>query len=165
VIASLRIVAMVAAASMVWVVVAAQLPKHERLPVGGVVVGAVVSQPFGCTTLELEPFDPFCPGRHIHTGIDLAAPTGTEVRSATAGVAHLGLDPNGAGNYVMVDFDAHTRIFYCHLSAFRVRSGDTVTPGQLIGLVGATGLATGPHVHLEVQMDRTSIDPARWLAS
>ena len=128
-------------------------------------MGAVVTQPFGCTALEREPFDPFCPGRHIHTGIDLAAPTGAEVRSATAGIAHLGSDPNGAGNYVTVDFDAHTRIFYCHLSAFRVRSGDTVTPGQLIGLVGATGLATGPHVHLEVQVDRTSIDPARWLAS
>jgi murein DD-endopeptidase MepM/ murein hydrolase activator NlpD len=165
VIASLRIVAIVAAASMVWVVVAAQLPSHERLPVGGVVVGAVVSQPFGCTTLELEPFDPFCPGRHIHTGIDLAAPAGTEVRSATAGIAHIGLDSNGAGNYVMVDADAHTRIFYCHLSAFRVRSGESVTPGQLIGLVGMTGLATGPHVHFEVQVDGSSIDPARWLAS
>jgi murein DD-endopeptidase MepM/ murein hydrolase activator NlpD len=164
-IASLRIVAMVAAASMVWVVVAAQLPRHENLPVGGVVVGAVVSQPFGCTTLELEPFDPFCPGRHIHTGIDLAAPIGTEVRSATAGTAHVGLDSNGAGNYVMVDADAHTRIFYCHLSAFRVHSGESVTPGELIGLVGMTGLATGPHVHFEVQVDGTSVDPAKWLAS
>jgi murein DD-endopeptidase MepM/ murein hydrolase activator NlpD len=165
VIASLRIVAMFAAASMVWVVVAAQLPKHGRLPVGGVVVGAVVSQPFGCTTLELEPFDPFCPGRHIHTGIDLAAPAGTEVRSATAGIAHIGLDSNGAGNYVMVDADAHTRIFYCHLSAFRVRSGELVSAGQTIGLVGMTGLATGSHVHFEVQVDGSSVDPARWLAS
>ncbi len=163
-IASLRIFAMVAAVSMVWVVAAAQLPKHEKLPLGGVVVGAVISQPFGCTALELEPFDPFCPGRHIHTGIDLAAPTGTEVRSATAGIAHIGLDSNGAGNYVMVEADAHTRIFYCHLSAFRVRSGESVTPGQLIGLVGATGLATGPHVHLEVQVDGSAVDPARWLA-
>jgi murein DD-endopeptidase MepM/ murein hydrolase activator NlpD len=161
----LRLLALVVGAGVVWTAVASQLPSHERLPVGAVVAGAVVTQPFGCTTLELELFDPFCPGRHIHTGIDLAAPTGTEVRSATAGTAHLGVDANGAGNYVMVNADSHTRIFYCHLSAFRVRSGESVTPGELIGLVGATGLTTGPHVHFEVQVDGTSVDPARWLAS
>ncbi|MHB8612558.1 MAG: M23 family metallopeptidase [Candidatus Dormibacteraceae bacterium] len=161
----LRIVGMVTAASMVWFVVAVQLPTRERLPVDGVVVGAVITQPFGCTTLDLEPFDPFCPGRHIHTGIDLAAPTGAEVRSATAGVVHIGLDSNGAGNYVMVDADTHTRIFYCHLSAFRVRSGESVVAGQPIGLVGMTGLATGSHVHFEVQVDGSSVDPVRWLAS
>jgi murein DD-endopeptidase MepM/ murein hydrolase activator NlpD len=164
-IAVLRILAMVVGAAFVWIVVASQLPGHERLPIGGVVAGAVVSQPFGCTTLALEPFDPFCPGRHIHTGIDLAASLGRDVHSATAGVAHVGLDPNGAGNYVLVTVDAHTRAFYCHLSEFRVRSGETVTPGQVIGLVGATGLATGPHVHFEVQVDGTSVDPVAWLAS
>jgi len=149
---------------MVWVVVAAQMPSHEKLPLGGVVVGAVVSQRFGCTPLELEPFDPFCPGRHIHTGVDLAAPIGREVHSASAGIAHVGLDPNGAGNFVMVSVDMRTRVFYCHLSEFRVRSGQSVDPGQVIGLVGATGLATGPHVHFEVQIDATSVDPAAWLA-
>jgi len=156
---------MLGAASFVWVVVAAQMPSHDRLPPGAVVIGAVVSQRFGCTTLELEPFDPFCPGRHIHTGIDLAAPIGREVHSATAGIAHVGLDPNGAGNFVMVSVDAHTRVFYCHLSEYRVRSGQSIAPGQVIGLVGATGLATGPHVHFEVQVDGTSIDPVAWLAS
>ena len=158
-------VGMVAGAALVWVVVAAQVPSHERLPVAGVVPGAVVSQPFGCTSLALEPYDPFCAGRHVHTGIDLAAPVGAEVHSATAGTAHDGFDPNGAGNYVAVVFDAHTRIYYCHLSQFRVRSGELVSPDQVIGLVGATGLATGPHVHFEVQVDGTSVDPARWLAS
>ncbi len=150
---------------LLWIAVASELPSHERLPVSAVVVGAAVSQPFGCTTLELEPFDPFCAGRHVHTGVDLAAPTGTEVHSATAGIARIGVDPNGAGNYVVVDFDSHTRIYYCHLSEFRVRSGQSVSPDYVIGLVGATGLATGPHVHFEVQVDGTSVDPAAWLAS
>ena len=162
-IGSLRILAMVAGAAVVWVVVAAQVPSHVRLPVQNIVVGAKVTQPFGCTALELEPFDPFCPGRHIHTGIDLAAPTGIPVHSATTGTARVGVDPNGAGNYVVVSFDAHARLFYCHLSEFRVRSGDAVNPGQVIGLVGATGLATGPHVHFEVQVDGTSVDPVTWL--
>ncbi len=65
-------IAMVAGAAVVWVVVASQIPSHERLPLSGIVVGAAVSQPFGCTSFELEPYDPFCSGRHIHTGIDLA---------------------------------------------------------------------------------------------
>jgi murein DD-endopeptidase MepM/ murein hydrolase activator NlpD len=156
---------MAVGALCVWLVVASQLPSHVRLPVGGVVEGAVVSQKFGCTSFALEPFDPFCPGRHIHTGIDLSAPAGTEVRSATFGVAHLGSDSNGAGMYVEVNVDAHVRVFYCHLSVFRVRGGESVAPGQVIGLVGATGLATGPHVHFEVQVDGTSVDPAMWLAS
>jgi murein DD-endopeptidase MepM/ murein hydrolase activator NlpD len=164
-IAILRILAIVAGAGVVWTVVASQVPHHERLPIAGVVVGAVVSQPFGCTALALEPFDPFCPGRHIHTGIDLAAPIGRDVHSATAGTAHIGTDSNGAGNYVIVDVNAHTRVFYCHLSEFRVRSGDAVNPGQVVGLVGATGLATGPHVHFEVQVDGSAVDPVAWLAS
>jgi len=164
-IASLRIVAVAAAGAMVWVVAASQVPSHERLPLSGVVIGAVITQRFGCTTLDLEPFDPFCPGRHVHTGIDLAAPIGTEVHSATAGTARVGFDPNGAGKYVVVVFDAHTRIYYCHLSQFRVRSGESVSSDRVIGLVGATGLATGPHVHFEVQVDGTSVDPIAWLAS
>jgi murein DD-endopeptidase MepM/ murein hydrolase activator NlpD len=136
-----------------------------KLSLEGVVEGAVVSQPFGCTRLVLEPFDPFCPGKHVHTGIDLAAPVGREVHSATSGIAKLGLDPKGAGLYVVVTVDSHVRIFYCHLSAFRVLGGVAVQPGQIIGLVGSTGLATGPHVHFEVQVDGTPVDPAEWLNS
>ena len=156
---------MVAGAAFVWVVVAAQVPSHERLPVAGVVAGAVISQPFGCTSFELEPYDPFCAGRHIHTGIDLAAPVGAAVHSATTGVAHVGVDPNGAGIYVVVRVDAHVRVFYCHLSAVAVVNGQTVSDGQVIGALGESGRATGPHVHFEVQVDGTSVDPAAWLLS
>ena len=161
----IRIAGAVAGAVVVMLTAATHVPSHERLPLQAVVVGAVISQPFGCTSLELEPFDPFCPGRHIHTGVDLAAPLGTEVHSATEGVASLGFDSSGAGNYVVVAAGPHVRLLYCHLSAFRVRPGDSVSPGQLIGLVGATGLATGPHVHFQVDVDGTAVDPALWLIS
>ena len=163
--ALVRIPAVALAAVFMWIVAASQLPDHVRLPLAGVVEGAVVSQKFGCTAVELEPFDPFCPGHHIHTGIDLAAPAGTPVSSATAGTARTGFDPGGAGMFVEVIVDPHVRILYCHLSAFRVRGGESLTPGQLLGLVGSTGRATGPHVHLEVQVDGRSVDPAGWLAS
>jgi murein DD-endopeptidase MepM/ murein hydrolase activator NlpD len=164
-IAPVRIVAMAAGASLVWVVAASQIPNHERLPVAGVVAGAVISQPFGCTSFELEPYDPFCPGLHIHTGVDLAAPIGAAVHSASSGIARTGLDPNGAGLYVMVVVDAHVRVFYCHLSAIGVVNGQALRTGQVVGALGESGRATGPHVHLEVQVDGTSVDPVAWLAS
>jgi murein DD-endopeptidase MepM/ murein hydrolase activator NlpD len=161
----MRVLAAGAVAVMVWLVAATQVPNHVRLPVEAVVVGATISQPFGCTSLDLEPFDAFCPMHHIHTGIDLAAPLGTEVHSATAGAAYIGYDPAGAGRYVEVIVDARVRIVYCHLFAYRIQPGEEVRPGQVIGLVGATGLATGPHVHLQVDVEGTPVDPATFLAS
>jgi len=163
--ALLRMGGILAAALGVWLVIAAQLPSHVRLPLSGIVDRAVITQPFGCTALQLEPYDPFCPSRHVHTGIDLAAPVGREVHSATSGTVSLGFDPRGAGVYVVVTVDPHVRIFYCHLSAVRVTGGAAVQPGQVIGLVGSTGLATGPHVHFEVQVNGSPVDPSAWLAS
>lgn len=164
-IALVRIPALVLVAAFVWIVAASQLPIHVRLPLERVVNGAVVSQRFGCTAVELEPFDPFCPGRHIHTGIDLAAPSGTPVASATTGTSRTGFDPDGAGLFVEVIVDAHVRILYCHLSALRVHAGESLTTGEVVGLVGSSGRATGPHLHLEIQVDGRSVDPAAWLAS
>jgi murein DD-endopeptidase MepM/ murein hydrolase activator NlpD len=161
----LRIVGMVAGGAIVWVVVASQVPSHLKLPLGNVVVGAVMTQPFGCTSFELEPYNPFCPGRHLHTGIDLAASMGTPVHSATGGTVRVGFDPDGAGLYVLVIVDAHVRVFYCHLSSVGVISGKVVSAGDVIGALGSSGNSTGPHLHFEIQRDGTSIDPAVWLAS
>lgn len=161
----LRLVAMIAGAGIMWVVAAGDLYGQRRLPVGVVVVGATITQPFGCTTLDLEPFDPLCPSHHIHTGIDLAAATGTDVHSATKGIARLGNDPAGAGLYVVILVDSHVRVLYCHLSEFRVRSGESVHLGQVVGLLGATGNTTGPHVHFEVQVDGHAVDPMTWIVS
>ena len=161
----MRVLAIVASGLVIWLVTATQVPAQIRLPLALVVVGAVMTQPFGCTSLVLEPFDPSCPSRHTHTGIDLAARAGTEVFSATAGTVIAGYDVGGAGNFVKVVVDGHVHVLYCHLSAFRVATGDRVAPGQLIGLVGATGLATGPHVHLQVDIDGVPVDPAWYLAS
>ncbi|HKW59697.1 MAG TPA: M23 family metallopeptidase [Candidatus Dormibacteraeota bacterium] len=161
----MRALALAAGCVAMFLVGAAQVPSHVQLSVSSVVWGAVVTQPFGCTTLQLEPFDASCPSHHVHTGIDLAAPSGTDVHSATAGVALTGSDPEGAGNFVAVLVDARVRVLYCHLSAFAVRSGDSVWPGEVIGYVGATGLATGPHVHLQVDIAGVPVDPAKFLRS
>ncbi|MFI5282766.1 MAG: M23 family metallopeptidase [Candidatus Dormibacterales bacterium] len=162
---ALRAPAMIVAAALVWLLAAAQVPGQARLPMSAVVAGAVVTQPFGCTNFPLEPFVLACPGFHFHSGIDLAAPVGTQVRSATAGVARVAFDPAGAGLYVTVLVGARGRILYCHLSSALIHQGEAVQAGEVIGLVGATGLATGPHVHLEVQVDGRPVDPAGWLAT
>jgi murein DD-endopeptidase MepM/ murein hydrolase activator NlpD len=161
----LRFIAIASCGAVVWMAGLSGVPTQVRLPVTAVVVGAAISQPFGCTNLELEPFDVWCPTHHIHTGVDLAAPQGTEVFSATSGVVSAGYDSAGAGNFVAIQFDRRTRILYCHLSAFRVKSGQHVEPGQVIGLVGATGLATGPHVHFEIDVRGVPVDPSVWLAA
>jgi murein DD-endopeptidase MepM/ murein hydrolase activator NlpD len=158
----MRILAIAASSLAVWLIAATQVPAQLRLPVSSVVPGAVLTQPFGCTRLELEPFDPSCATHHFHTGIDLAAPLGAEVFSATEGTALTGYDAE-AGNFVKVIVDARVSVIYCHLSAFRVATGDHVMPGRLVGLVGATGLATGPHVHLQVDVDGEPLNPVTFL--
>ena len=156
--------ALVAGAVAAWMLGVGQVMQHPaRLPATSVVPGAVMTQPFGCTALTLEPFDPLCPTRHVHTGVDLAAPAGTSVRAATGGIAHVGYDNAGAGLYVAVNAGGGVRILYCHLFTAAVRTGQAVSAGDEIGTVGSSGLATGPHLHLEVQLDGRSVDPVRWL--
>jgi murein DD-endopeptidase MepM/ murein hydrolase activator NlpD len=161
----LRVIAIAASGLIVWSAAASQAAEQVRRPLSAVVPGAVVSQPFGCTAVELEPFDPLCPSRHVHTGVDLAAPSGTPVYAGTSGRVRVGYDARGAGLYISVVYDDRVRILYCHLLEARVVSGSDVAAGDLIGLVGSTGLSTGPHVHFEVQVDGRAVDPAGWLES
>src|SRR5438309_4907500 len=95
------------------------LALHDLVP------GAVVTQPFGCTALALEPLDPSCPTRHFHTGIDLAAPEGTPVRAAAAGVVHV-VDSPGYDLHVVITYDSQVIIVYGHLSAVVVPDGRMV---------------------------------------
>jgi len=161
----LRVSAVGVAAILVWTLAAGRVEGEQRLQLTSIVPGAIETLPFGCTSLALEPFDPLCPGFHIHTGVDLAAPAGTAVHAASGGIAHVGFDPGGAGIYVAVAVGQHVRVLYCHLSRVQVVAGDSITPGQVIGEVGATGLATGAHLHFEVQVEGRAIDPVNWLAS
>ncbi|HWO91627.1 MAG TPA: hypothetical protein VNP53_06610, partial [Methylomirabilota bacterium] len=111
----LRIGAVAVAAVLVWTVAGSRVAGQARLPLAAIVPGAVETLPFGCTSFDLEPFDPFCPGLHIHTGVDLAAPAGTSVFAAAEGIARAGFDPERAGIFVVVSVDPHVRLLYCHL--------------------------------------------------
>ncbi|MCW8103593.1 M23 family metallopeptidase [Streptomyces tauricus] len=102
-----------------------------------------------------------------HTGIDLAVPVGTLVRSTSSGmVAMAGWDPS-YGNYVMVRHSANEFTLYAHLSQFVVKFGESVAFGQKLGLSGATGHVTGPHLHFEVRTKPkfgSDIDPVAYLS-
>lgn len=161
----IRVLAIPMVVVVFWTAAASRVVSHVRLPLASIVPGAVETLPFGCTTFELEPFDPFCPGLHIHTGVDLAAPAGTIVHAAAAGVAHTEFDSGGAGIYVVEVVDQHVRLLYCHLGVAHVTAGESVAPGAVIGEVGATGRATGAHLHFEVQIDGRAVDPVTWLSS
>ena len=162
---ALRIFAIALSAVLVWAVAGSRVASHQRLPLASIVPGAVETLPFGCTSFQLEPFDPFCPGLHVHTGVDLAAPSGTPVMAAAEGITQPGFDPGGAGIYVTERVDQHVRLLYCHLWRLHIAAGQRVSPGEIIGEVGATGLATGAHLHFEVQVDGHPIDPVTWLAA
>ncbi|WP_438375961.1 M23 family metallopeptidase, partial [Burkholderia pseudomallei] len=104
----------------------------------------------------------------MHTGVDLAAPTGTRVNAAAAGVvSFVGYDPGGYGKYVVIDHPDRSSTYYAHLSAFapKLEVGMAVAQGQRIGAVGSTGAATGPHLHFEVRVDDQPVDPLVALAN
>jgi murein DD-endopeptidase MepM/ murein hydrolase activator NlpD len=112
--------------------------------------------------LRLPVGDPFGPraGGRFHTGIDLPAPTGTPVHAAARGrVSWAAYMPGGWGNLVVVADGHGVRTLYAHLSRISVHVGERVAVGSLLGLVGATGDATGPHLHFQVNVRGAAVDP------
>ncbi len=100
----------------------------------------------------------------FHAGVDLLADAGTPVIAAAAGrVAYAGRRAGGWGNLVTIAHPDHVRTMYAHLSVVGVRVGQWVAGGTVIGRVGSTGDATGPHLHFEVRSNGAAIDPLRVL--
>jgi len=97
-----------------------------------------------------------------HQGLDFRVPTGTPVAAMNSGTVLLARFLYYEGGFVVIDHGQGFLTLYLHLSEFKVKEGDAVKRGQIVGLSGGTGRATGPHLHVAVRWQGTYLDPA-WL--
>jgi murein DD-endopeptidase MepM/ murein hydrolase activator NlpD len=95
-----------------------------------------------------------------HLGLDFRVPTGTPVAAMNDGTVLLARPLYFEGNFVVLDHGQGLLTLYLHLSQFKVKEGDRVKRGQILGLSGGTGRATGPHLHVAVRWQGTYLDPA-----
>ena len=104
-------------------------------------------------------FHPIHKTWRAHLGVDYGAPTGTAVRVVGDGIVDIAGWQNGYGNVVHVKHAGGRTTVYAHLSRVDVRKGQRVDQGQTVGAVGATGWATGPHLHFEFRVNGVHVDP------
>ncbi|HEX6663212.1 MAG TPA: peptidoglycan DD-metalloendopeptidase family protein [Gaiellaceae bacterium] len=99
----------------------------------------------------------------LHAGIDIAVPVGTPIHAAASGTVALAGWVDGYGNYTCIDHGGGLATCYAHQSSLAVSVGTHVTQGQVIGYSGNTGHSTGPHLHFEVRINGTPVDPLGYL--
>jgi len=100
----------------------------------------------------------------MHQGIDIGAPHGTPILASDSGTVITSKYGSGYGNYVVVSHGNGITTLYSHNSSNAVKVGDYVSRGQVVGYVGSTGNATGNHIHFEVSVNGTRVDPMTMLS-
>jgi hypothetical protein len=100
-----------------------------------------------------------------HLGTDFTAPAGTPVMAVNGGTVRFATSTDLYGNMIVLDHGAGIYSLYLHLSRMDVTPGQTVIKGQIIGAVGQTGYAFGPHLHLSLKINSVSVDPVRFIQS
>ena len=108
--------------------------------------------------------DPFSGEGAIHTGVDLSAQYGTPVRATADGMVAFASWGGQYGKLVIVDHGNGMQTYYAHMSQFDVITGQEIRRGDTVGRSGSSGKSTGPHLHYEVRMGGTPIDPYPYLA-
>jgi murein DD-endopeptidase MepM/ murein hydrolase activator NlpD len=142
--------------------IAAQLRKNSS---GSGVAGACDFRPvpgpvvsgFGTRT------DPIGGGTGFHSGLDIAASSGTPIRSCRSGTVVIAGWQGGYGNAVVIDHGGGMATLYGHQSQIAVSVGEKVLAGEVIGYVGSTGNSTGPHLHFEVRISGNPVDPTPYI--
>lgn len=120
------------------------------------VVGPVTSS-FG------EREDPFNGEGAFHAGVDISSTFGEPVRATADGTVEMADRASGYGREIIIDHGYGVKTCYGHLSGFAVTEGQQVTRGQIIGYVGMSGRSTGPHLHYEVRVRNTPVNPHKYL--
>lgn len=99
-----------------------------------------------------------------HQGMDIGAPTGTDIVAAAAGEVTISTYSYSAGNYLMINHGGGVYTVYMHCSQLLVSAGETVSQGQVIAKVGSTGVSTGPHLHFGIRVNGSYVDPAGYVS-
>jgi len=108
---------------------------------------------------SLKRFHPVLKKRRPHYGVDYGAPTGTPVRAVGSGVITMAGTNGGHGRFVKIDHPGPYDSSYSHLSRIKVRKGQKIQQGDVIGTVGSSGLATGPHLHFQFWVKGKYVNP------
>lgn len=116
-----------------------------------------VSSTFGYRT------NPITQKNEFHLALDIAADEGTEIKAFADGVVEYIGQSDDFGLYFKITHKNGVSSFYAHCSKLLIQKGDTVTCGQTVALVGETGMATGPHLHLTIEKDKIRLDPAYYV--
>ena len=98
-----------------------------------------------------------------HTGIDVGAPTGTSIKAAAGGTVIFSGWKGTLGKLVVISHGNGIQTYYGHCSSLLVSTGDTVSAGQLVAKVGNTGRSTGPHLHFEIRVNGSAINPQKYI--
>ncbi|WP_318216143.1 M23 family metallopeptidase [Streptomyces sp. SCL15-6] len=155
-----------------------RLPRYDALVLqnpeqdSAQVSGALLRPPVSTLTVT-SPFGsrvhPLTKVTKLHTGVDFGAPQGARVSAAREGRVEFAGMTSAYGYRVVIDHGTidgrRLETTYSHLSALQVSAGQSVSTGAPVGLVGSTGLSTGPHLHFEVLLDGQYTDPEAWLTS
>ncbi len=107
--------------------------------------------------------DPFNGEGAFHSGVDISANFGDPVRAAADGTVEYASMASGYGREILINHGNGIQTLYGHLSGFAVTAGQQVSRGQVIGYIGMSGRATGPHLHYEVRIHNTPVNPHRYL--
>ncbi len=118
-----------------------------------------ITSPYGYRT------HPILKKKKLHTGIDIAVPSGSNIVAANAGKVIYSGYYGGYGNTVIIDHGGKISTLYAHNSKLLVKEGDEVEKGKTIAKSGSTGLSTGPHLHFEVRENGQHVDPMKYLTS
>lgn len=116
-----------------------------------------ISSPYG------ERIHPIKGNKSMHTGIDIAAPLGTPIIAAKSGTVQFAGLAGGYGLTVIIDHGYGVSTVYAHCFQLNVKKGQEVKQGEIIALVGSTGLSTGPHLHFEIRMNGKPVNPENYL--
>ena len=122
-------------------------------------ISGTITSPFGYR------IHPISGVKKMHTGVDIAAPKGTPVLAAESGtVITVKEGSTGYGHYVVISHGSNICTLYGHMSAIYVSAGDTVSRSQQVGAVGSTGASTGNHLHFEVRVNGSPVDPMGYIS-